>query len=171
VAAAWPEVEPDVNGGATVLAVTLLHLGADATVDDLAASLDAYGYALVEGVLSPDDVEARRAALADLFTATPRGRNSFEGFHTQRVYAVFAKTRAFDDLAVHPLLLGALDRALGEHYQFSAPVALQIGPGEKAQVLHRDEDIYPLPRPHAPVVVNSMADPWEPPLGPGPPSR
>jgi Phytanoyl-CoA dioxygenase (PhyH) len=144
------------NGGATVLVVTLLHLGSDATVDDLAASLDEHGYALVEGVLSPDDVEVRRSALADLLKATPTGRNSFEGFHTQRVYAVFAKTRAFDDVAVHPLMLGALDHALGEHYQLSAPVGLQIGPGEKAQILHRDEDIYPLPRPHAAVVVNSM---------------
>ena len=145
-----------VNGGATVLVVTLLRLGPDATADDLAGSLDEFGYALVEGVLSPDDVEARRTALDDLFAATPTGRNFFEGFHTQRVYALFAKTRAFDDLAVHPLLLGALDHALGDHYQLSAPVALQIGPGEKAQVLHRDEDIYPLPRPHDPVVVNSM---------------
>jgi ectoine hydroxylase-related dioxygenase (phytanoyl-CoA dioxygenase family) len=136
--------------------MSLRRLGPDATADDLAGSLDEHGYALVEGVLSPGDVEARRVALADLFAATPTGRNFFEGFHTQRVYAVFAKTRAFDDLAVHPLLLAALDHALGEHYQLSAPVALQIGPGEKAQVLHRDEDIYPLPRPHAPVVVNSM---------------
>ena len=142
--------------GSIVTGMSLLRLGPDATADDLAVSLDELGYALVEGLLSPADVEARRAALADLFAATPTGRNFFEGFHTQRVYAVFAKTRAFDDLAVHPLLLGALDHALGQHYQFSAPVALQIGPGEKAQILHRDEDIYPLPRPHAPVVVNSM---------------
>lgn len=142
--------------GSIVTGMSLLRLGPDATADDLAVSLDELGYALVEGLLSPADVEARRAALADLFAATPTGRNFFEGFHTQRVYAVFAKTRAFDDLAVHPLLLGALDHALGRHYQFSAPVALQIGPGENAQILHRDEDIYPLPRPHAPVVVNSM---------------
>jgi hypothetical protein len=147
--------ELDVNSGATVLAVSLRRLGPDATADDLAGSLDEHGCALVEGVLAPDDVEARRAALADLFAATPMGRNFFEGFHTQRVYAVFAKTRAFDDLALHPLG-EALGHALGEHYQLSAPVALQIGPGEKAQVLHRDEDIYPLSRPHAPVVVNSM---------------
>jgi ectoine hydroxylase-related dioxygenase (phytanoyl-CoA dioxygenase family) len=148
--------ELEVNSGATVLDVTLQRLGRDATADDLGRSLDEHGYALVEGVLSLDDVEARRAALVDLFAATPVGRNFFEGFHTQRVYAVFAKTRAFDDLALHPLLGAALDHALGEHYQLSAPVALQIGPGEKAQVLHRDEDIYPLPRPHTPVVVNSM---------------
>jgi ectoine hydroxylase-related dioxygenase (phytanoyl-CoA dioxygenase family) len=136
--------------------MTLLRLGPDATVTEVTDSLDEKGYALVEGLLPQHDAEARLAALTDLFAATPTGRNFFEGFHTQRVYAVFAKTRAFDDLAVHPLLLAALDHALGPHYQFSAPVALQIGPGEAAQVLHRDEDVYPLTRPHPPVVVNSM---------------
>jgi ectoine hydroxylase-related dioxygenase (phytanoyl-CoA dioxygenase family) len=136
--------------------MTLTRLGPTATGDDVAASLDEHGYALVEGLLPPDDVAARLAALDRLFATTPTGRNSFEGFHTQRIYAVFAKTRAFDDIAVHPLLLGALDHALGPHYQFSAPVALRIGPGEKAQVLHRDEGVYPLPRPHPAVVLNSM---------------
>ncbi len=136
--------------------MALLRLGPDAAVAEVTASLDEHGYALVEGLLPRDDVEGRMAALRELLTLTPTGRNDFEGFRTQRVYAVFAKTRAFDDLAVHPLLLGALDHALGPHYQFSAPVALQIGPGETAQILHRDEDIYPLPRPHAPVVLNSM---------------
>jgi hypothetical protein len=136
--------------------MTLLRLGPDAAVDEVTASLDEHGYALVEGLLPPADVAVRLAALDDLFAATPTGRNFFEGFSTQRIYAVYAKTRAFDDLAVHPLLLAALDHALGEHYQFSAPVALQIGPGEKAQILHRDEDVYPLTRPHPPVVVNSM---------------
>jgi ectoine hydroxylase-related dioxygenase (phytanoyl-CoA dioxygenase family) len=136
--------------------MSLLRLGPDASADDVGASLHEHGYALVEGLLPRDDVAGRRAALDELFATTPTGRNFFEGFRTQRIYAVFAKTRAFDDLGVHPLLLGALDRTLGEHYQFSAPVALQIGPGEKAQLLHRDEDIYPLPKPHDPVVVNSM---------------
>lgn len=136
--------------------MALLRLAPDAPAADVTASLDEHGYALVEDVLPLDDMARRLAALDDLFAATPTGRNPFEGFRTQRIYAVFAKTRAFDDLAVHPLLLTALDHALGEHYQFSAPVALQIGPGEAAQVLHRDEDVYPLPRPHPPVVVNSM---------------
>lgn len=136
--------------------MVLLRLGSDAPVSDVVASLDEHGYALVEGVLDPADVARRLDALRELFAATPTGRNFFEGFHTQRIYALYAKTRAFDDLAVHPLLLAALDHALGEHYQFSAPVALQIGPGEKAQMIHRDEDVYPLPRPHPPVVVNSM---------------
>ena len=31
------------------------------------------------------------------------------------------------------------------HYQLSAPVGICIGPGEKAQILHRDDAIYPVP--------------------------
>ena len=89
------------------------------------------------------------------WTRTPAGRNAFEGFTTQRVYALFAKTRTFDRAAVHPLLLEVLDQVLG-HYQLSAPVGIRIGPGERAQVLHRDDAIYPLPQPHPPVVVNTM---------------
>jgi ectoine hydroxylase-related dioxygenase (phytanoyl-CoA dioxygenase family) len=136
--------------------MTELHrLPAEASVDEVLESLDERGYALLERVLDAEEVAAKRTALGDLLTQTPTGRNDFEGFHTQRVYALFAKTRAFDDVAVHPTLMAVLDRVLG-HYQFSAPVAIHIGPDESAQVLHRDEDVYPIPRPHAEVVFNTM---------------
>lgn len=128
---------------------------ADATVESVVAGMHTDGYTIVEGLLGSDDVAAIRAELLEVLRATPTGRNDFEGFATQRVYALFAKTRAFDGPATHPLLLGVLDRVLGPH-QLSAPVGIQIGPGEKAQVLHRDDSIYPLPEPHPEVVVNSM---------------
>ena len=74
---------------------------------------------------------------------------------TKRVYALFAKTRALDPAVLHPLVLGVLDDVLG-HYQLSGPTGIEIGPGEVAQILHHDDAIYPLTRPHAEVVVNSM---------------
>ena len=63
--------------------------------------------------------------------------------------------RGFDELAIHPLLLGVLDRVLG-HYQLSGPVGIDIGPGESAQGLHRDDVVYPLSWPHQQVVLNTM---------------
>jgi ectoine hydroxylase-related dioxygenase (phytanoyl-CoA dioxygenase family) len=128
---------------------------AEATVETVVAGMEADGYTIVEGLLTPDEVEAVRSDLRSVLASTPTGRNDFEGFATQRVYALFAKTRAFDAPATHPLLLGALDWVLG-HYQLSAPVGIQIGPGESAQILHRDDSIYPLTTPHPDVVVNSM---------------
>lgn len=124
-------------------------------VDAVVAGMDADGYCIVEDVLTPDEVDATRADLRDVLASTPTGRNDFEGYATQRIYALFAKTRAFDGPATHPLLAGILDAVLGPH-QLSAPVGIQIGPGEKAQALHRDDSVYPLPDPHPEVVVNSM---------------
>ncbi len=61
----------------------------------------------------------------------------------------------FDGPATHPLVLGVLDHVLGS-YQLSAPQAIQIGPGETAQNLHRDDGVYPVARPHVEFVVNTM---------------
>jgi Phytanoyl-CoA dioxygenase (PhyH) len=128
---------------------------ATSTGAEVAGQLLEDGYVVVSGMMSPEDVQAARADLDRVLAETKTGRNAFEGFSTQRVYALFAKTRTFDAVATHPLLLDVLDRVLG-HYQLSAPVGIRIGPGEKAQILHRDDAIYPLPEPHPPVVVNTM---------------
>jgi len=125
-------------------------------VDEVVAGLDEVGYAIVEGVLSADEVAWIKGEMRRVLDATPYGRNDFEGFGTKRVYALFGKTRAWDGPATSPLVLGVLDRVLGPAYQLSAPTGIEIGPGEKAQVLHRDDQIYPLPRPHQEIVVNTM---------------
>jgi ectoine hydroxylase-related dioxygenase (phytanoyl-CoA dioxygenase family) len=134
----------------------MLRVSADAvSVDDVVGAVADDGVCIVEGLMPRAQVAAARASLREVLDATPTGRNAFEGYGTRRVYALFAKTRAFDDAAVHPLLLGVLDRVLG-NYQLSAPTGIEIGPGEQAQVLHQDQSIYPLPADYPDVVVNTM---------------
>jgi hypothetical protein len=113
------------------------------------------GCVVISGMMSPDGVRDAHRDLNLLLDSTRTGRNPFEGFSTQRIYALFAKTRTFDAAATHPLLLGVLDQVLG-YYQLSAPTGICIGPGEKAQQVHRDDSIYPVPEPHPPLVVNTM---------------
>ena len=125
-------------------------------VDEVVAAIKEDGFALVERLIDADRAAEIRKELTGVLENTLEGRNDFEGFSTRRIYALFAKTRAFDDLATHPLLLGVLDQVLGESYQLSAPVGIEIGPGEKAQVLHTDDSIYPIPRPHQELVLNTM---------------
>jgi len=125
-------------------------------VDAVVAAIEKDGFALVERLIDKERAESIRQELTDVLARTPEGRNAFEGFSTRRIYALFAKTRVFDDLAIHPLVLGVLDGVLGESYQLSAPVGIEIGPGENAQVLHTDDGIYPIPRPHQELVLNMM---------------
>ena len=74
---------------------------------DVARRLMDDGYVVVTGMMTPDGVRHARADLDRVLRATPTGRNHFEGFATQRIYALFAKTRVFDAAAIDPLLLGA----------------------------------------------------------------
>lgn len=127
----------------------------EASIDAVCEALDADGCVVVEGFLSHAKVASLRDELAPFREATPEGRNDFEGFSTRRIYALFAKTRGWDEVAIEPLVLGVLDRELG-HYQLSGPVGIDIGPGESAQGLHRDDIVYPIPWPHDQVIVNTM---------------
>ena len=133
----------------------MASMSATSAGQDVARRLMDDGYVVVTGMLTPPGAQAARTDLDRVLQTTRTGRNSFEGFDTQRIYALFAKTRAFDVLATDPLMLSVLDQVLG-HYQLSAPVGICIGPGEKAQILHRDDAIYPVPEPHPPLVVNTM---------------
>jgi hypothetical protein len=133
----------------------LTDVNAGATVDEVVGALDADGYAIVEGLLPPGEAASARAELTRLLAAIPEGRNSFEGFNTRRIYALFAKTRCLDGPATHPLVLGVLERVLGP-FQLSAPTGIEIGAGEVAQSLHHDDGVYPLTRPHPEVVANVM---------------
>ena len=137
------------------MARTLDHVAAP-TVDAVVRRLDDDGYAIVDGLLARDRALAIGAELRRLLDGVPKGRNPFEGYETRRLYAVFAKTRVLDGLAIHPLVLGAVEALLGPHCQLSGPTGIEIGPGQDEQVLHRDEDIYPVPRPHPQLVVNVM---------------
>lgn len=132
------------------------RLDADTTVDDVVAAMERVGCVVVERFCDASQVAALRDELAPHLARTPSGRNDFEGHDTRRLYALFAKVRGFDALATDPRVLGVLDAVLGPSYQLSAPVAIDIGPGEVAQMLHRDDLIYPLTRPHPEVVVNTM---------------
>ncbi|HWE68805.1 MAG TPA: phytanoyl-CoA dioxygenase family protein [Acidimicrobiales bacterium] len=123
--------------------------------DRIVARLEADGYATLPNAISASQVGWARTDLEEALTRTPTGRDDFEGQRTRRVYGLFAKTRSLDALAIHTVILGVLDRVLG-HYQLSAPAAIAIGPGETQQPLHPDDAIYPVPRPHAELVVNVM---------------
>lgn len=127
----------------------------DATVDDVVAAMRSEGYCIVENMMPKAKVKKTKADLIEILNSTPEGRNDFEGYKTQRIYALFAKTRMFDEWAIHPLMLGVLDKIL-HFYQLSAPVGIHIGPGEVAQGLHKDQSVYPLPDDFPPVVVNTM---------------
>src|SRR4029078_7247318 len=116
-------------------------------LEDVAADLERDGFAVVPDVLSGDEIDAVRPALAPEFDLGYRGRNPFEGHETQRVYCLVAKSRAFDRLILDPLMLAVTGRGLGEKLLLNATRAIKLEPGESAQDAHTDDGFYRIPRP------------------------
>jgi ectoine hydroxylase-related dioxygenase (phytanoyl-CoA dioxygenase family) len=108
------------------------------------------GYVIIEGLISRDECEAIRADCVPRFQHSS-GRNNFEGFATQRLYAVIDKTFACNALVDHPRILALLDRLFEPNYLLSQLQVINILPGEAAQPLHHDDAFYPVPRPRAPL--------------------
>ncbi len=80
---------------------------------------------------------------------------------TQRVTALVTRSEQVRELILHPVVTAICDHFLRptapDGYQLHVTAALNVAPGARAQVLHREEDpftFFPLPRPH--LVVASM---------------
>lgn len=111
------------------------------------AAYDRDGFVILKGLLGDPVREAADAALRAVLG--PTGRNNFEGFNTQRAYALLAKTRALDPLIAHPAILSLLAACLHDEALLSACLAINIGPGEDPQPPHADDGFYPDMRPDA----------------------
>ena len=61
------------------------------------------GYVVIEDVLSKQEIENIKQQIHPLLKNA--GRNEFEGYKTQRLYAVLTKTRVLDRLVDHPRIL------------------------------------------------------------------
>jgi ectoine hydroxylase-related dioxygenase (phytanoyl-CoA dioxygenase family) len=103
------------------------------------------GYVIIKNLISQESCQAIKQEAYALLER--KGRNSFEGLQTQRVYNVLAKTRVTDQLAVHPQILGLMDRLFEPGFLLSQSQMINILPEESAQHLHYDDAFYRLPRP------------------------
>jgi len=119
------------------------------------AALDRDGFVVFENLLPMELVHAVREECSKLLPDL-RGRNNFEGFSTQRIYAVIDKTLACNPIVEHPWVLGLIDRILEPNYLLSQLQVINILPGEEQQPLHYDDAFYPWPRPRRAIGVATI---------------
>jgi ectoine hydroxylase-related dioxygenase (phytanoyl-CoA dioxygenase family) len=123
------------------------ELSADHEGEAHANTIRRDGFIVLPDVLSPAQVDAMRAALAPWLQGKHMGRNDFEGFHSERVYALLAKDPALALLVEHPRLLAIVDRLLTPNYLLSAFLAINVHGGETPQGWHFDDGGCMAPRP------------------------
>jgi ectoine hydroxylase-related dioxygenase (phytanoyl-CoA dioxygenase family) len=126
------------------------------TAAELAEAIRHDGYAIAPDLISPRDVAEIKTALEPWLRGRLLGRNEFEGFRSERVYALLAKAPPVAQIVEHPEVLAVLDRLLTPHYRLSACLAIQVHPGETAQSWHADDAYVPGPRPRPMVGVSAI---------------
>ncbi len=138
------------------------ELDVDSESDAHASAIRRDGFVVLADVLSAAEVGAMRTALAPYLQGQLLGRNDFEGFRSERVYALLAKDPALALLVEHPRLLAIVDRLLAPSYLLSAFLAINVHAGETPQGWHFDDGgcMVPRPRPMQGVSAIWALDPF-----------
>ncbi len=140
--------------------MTIPQFSKDADPAEIADAFSAAGCVVVTDVLNE---AGRNAIRAELEPHMERARviqeddpEEFYPGRTRRVTALVTRSKSVTDrLIAHPVSKNICDSFLlpnGEFgYQLHVTAALEVGPGARSQILHREEDsftFFPLPRPN-----------------------
>jgi len=135
----------------------LSRLSTTVTSGDVIAVLERDGGVIIEDFLAPETLEGLRRDLLPILERQSAGRDGFAGFKTRRLSALFAHTRHCAEIATHPLYLkpaehflcrprevwvGERRSSLAADVRIGVTQAIQLGPGQGAQPLHRDDTVF-----------------------------
>ena len=122
----------------------LTHLPPTATREDVLEIVARDGGVIVDGVLDARMLARVETELRPYLEAAGTGKMEFTGFATQRIGALIARSAACREIALDPLVLGCAREFLKPHggVQLHFTQAINIGPGETPQELHRDRGLW-----------------------------
>lgn len=128
------------------------------TIEAHAERVRTEGWTVLPGAIEPElrmaiDEDLRR--LEHELGIVP-SRNLFEGLHTVRIYNLLVHGELYQRIPLHPHVLPVVERVLDPGLLISSLSSIAIDPGERAQPIHADDQMIPLPRPHPPIICNTM---------------
>lgn len=128
--------------------------------NDVVAALMQNGGVIVADQVSDDVIDRILENLRGPFDEQGhKFQNDFNGYTTLRLGGILGLSRASADLIAHPRVMEVADAVLKRHcsnYRIGSTAAIEIHPGEKAQVLHRDDGFYPLRLPDVEFQISAM---------------
>jgi ectoine hydroxylase-related dioxygenase (phytanoyl-CoA dioxygenase family) len=130
----------------------------EATIEALAGQVRTDGWAVIENALAPDLVGELGEDLLRLERSLGivPADNLFEGLRTTRIYNLLVHGALYERVPIHPNVLPIVERVLDPGLLISSLSSIAIGPDEDAQMIHADDQVIDLPKPHPPVICNTM---------------
>ena len=121
--------------------VQLETLAADSSVDDILHVFKRDGACIIKDVLPPDVVSQTLSEVMPYVEQTRFGSDDFTGRNTRRTGALVARSPSCCDIVTNKLILSAANEFLSPYTEriiLHVTQTIYIGPGEGAQVFHRD---------------------------------
>ncbi len=132
----------------------------DSDSNDVVAALLRDGGVIVANQASDDVMDRILKNLRGPFDEQGhKFQNDFNGFTTLRLGGILGLSRASADLIAHPRVMAVADGVLKRHcsnYRIGSTTAIEVHPGEDAQVLHRDDSFYPMRLPDVEFQISAM---------------
>ena len=125
-------------------------------IDAAASGIREDGFAVIPDFLDDAALAGLRSGLAPVFDKIGSRMDKAFGQQTVHTHNLLAKTRAVDELLMDDRLLGLVEAVLGPDFQVSGVAAMRPGPGDRRQRMHQDDGHYPIPRPHPPLILNTL---------------
>ncbi|HEX4493421.1 MAG TPA: phytanoyl-CoA dioxygenase family protein [Acidimicrobiia bacterium] len=124
--------------------LALTHVPATADGERIATVMAEEGAVVIDELASPEVVDRILAEVDPYLATTEFGPDEFSGRNTRRTGALIARAPASRDLIAHPLVLDVVGRVLAHAttFQLHLTQMIAIGPGEPAQMPHRDQWAY-----------------------------
>ncbi|WP_373690549.1 phytanoyl-CoA dioxygenase family protein [Sphingobium sp. DEHP117] len=124
-----------------------------------AGQLRENGYVIIPDVIDTDIVDALQNDLIERFDKTPFCDGLFYGANTKRFGRLLALSRHSQAFIRHDLILAIVNQILRPYcstIQLNLTQALEVHPGSRAQVPHRDQDMWAGPKGEVEYLVNVM---------------
>ena len=122
--------------------IAVRTVGSDSSPNEIADVLKEDGCVAIADLASPQVMDQIQAELDPYLHATGGGNTEFLGPTTRRTGALIARAPSARPLITHRTIIDTLDLVLGDHastFQIDLTQLVTIGPGEPAQMIHRDQ--------------------------------
>lgn len=130
------------------------------STDDIVDALTRDGGVVVADQVDHDIVDKIVGELRPHFDAEGESfQNDFNGYKTLRLSGILAISRTSAELIAHPRVTEVANAVLRPHcenYRIGSCTAIEIWPGEEAQVLHCDDSFYPIRIPDVEFQIGAM---------------
>lgn len=121
--------------------VALETLPNTASTDEILAVMERDGACIISDLLSSDEVDQVMSEVMPFVERTKFGKDTFTGQQTRRTGALVARSPACRDVVMNKLVIDAADKFLlrfADRVILHLTQTIYIGPGQGAQMLHRD---------------------------------